>query len=315
MGSVARHRAATATWSGSTTAHETPGAKAVTVDTRPKRLGSYRLISTLGEGGMARVYLAEHTIIAKTVAIKTLLPQFVLCREARELLLREATITASICHPNVVDVYDFATDDYGRPYYVMELATGPTLEHRLDDGPLPLAHCLDIVVRLADAVAAIHSAGFLHRDIKPQNVLLTSNGRRIIPKLIDFGIAKALDARDDEGMIGTPRSMAPEQVAQDHVDERTDIWALGVLFYQMLTGRMPFSTGGTVREDLVAIVTEQPHPLPRVLTGNVRDIVESCLRKDPDDRPPSAAALVERLRAALSDHLARNRAIARIARA
>jgi serine/threonine-protein kinase len=287
----------------------------VAVQPRRETLGHYRLVSLLGEGGMARVHLAEHAIIGKTVAIKTLLPQFVLCREARDMLVREATITASIRHPNVIDVYDFDTDDYGKPYFVMELAAGETLEQRLEAGAMSLAQCLDIAVRLADAVAAIHAAGFLHRDIKPQNVLLTSNGRRTIPKLIDFGIAKALDPgndRPDEGMVGTPRAMAPEQISQDHIDERTDIWALGVLFYQMLTGRMPFSTGGTVREDLVAIVTEQPHPLPRVLTNNVRSIVESCLCKDPEDRPPSAAVLVDQLRVALSDHLARKRAIARI---
>lgn len=305
--------------------HDTPAAKSgiappvkvsvAPVKPRVETLGNYRLVSVLGEGGMARVHLAEHVVIGKKVAIKTLLPQFVLCREARDMLMREATITASIKHPNVIDIYDFAVDDFGKPYFVMELAPGETLEQRLDAGTMGLAQCLDIAVRLADAVAAIHAAGFLHRDIKPQNVLLTSNGRRTIPKLIDFGIAKALEPgsdRPDEGMVGTPRAMAPEQIAQDHVDERTDIWALGVVFYQMLTGRMPFSTGGTVREDLVAIVTEQPHPLPRVLTNNVRAIVESCLCKEPEDRPPSAAALVDQLRLALSDHLARKRAIARI---
>jgi serine/threonine-protein kinase len=313
MGTVCRQRAATATWSGSSAEIELP--PAVVVDTSPPQLGPYRLLRVLGEGGMARVYVAEHTIIGKQVAIKTLLPQFALSREAREMLVREARIAGGLRHPNLVDIYDFATDDYGRPYYVMELAIGETLTQRLERGPLPLSQCLDITIRLADAVAAIHGAGYLHRDIKSDNVLLTSDGRRIVPKLIDFGIAKALGQTIDhcsEGMVGTPRTMAPEQISQDAVDERTDIWALGVLFYEMLTGHLPFPIGCTVREDLVAIVTEPPRPLPLALTKDIRAIVEACLRKDPEERPPTAVALVDLLRAALGEYLARHKAIERV---
>ena len=264
---------------------------------------------------MARVYAAEHAILRKRVAIKTLLPQVGRCAAARELLMREARIAAEINHPNVVDVYDFAIDDAG-PYYVMELATGHTLADRLQQGPLSLPQCLDICIRLADAVAAIHAAGYIHRDIKSENVVLTTIGRRLEPKLIDFGIAKALDPNPNtnqlEGMIGTPQTMAPEQISQDTIDERTDVWALGVLFYEMLTGHLPFPTGCTTRDDLIAIVTEPPLPLPLGLQSQVHEIIDACLSKDPEERLPSAAALVDRLRAARRRNLASRRAIERI---
>jgi len=146
-------------------------------------------------------------------------------------------------------------------------------------------------------------------------VLLVSNGRRLQPKLIDFGIARTLAPgldNETEGMVGTPRTMAPEQISQDEVDERTDVWALGVLFYEMLSGHLPFPIGCSVREDLVAIVTEPPHPLPLSLTDDVRTLVEACLSKDPEERPASAAVLVVQLRTALADYIARHRAIERV---
>ena len=309
-------RAATATWSGRETVwHGEAAAVAEPAAPTPDQLGPYRLLWVRGEGGMARVYVAEHTIIGKRVAIKTLLPRFALIREAREMLVREARIAASVRHPNLIDVYDFATDRYGRPYYVMELASGETLSERLGSGPLSLFQCLDVAIRLADAVAAIHAAGYLHRDIKSDNVLLSSNGRRIEPKLVDFGIARALEPDGDappEGIVGTPRTMSPEQISQDAIDERTDVWSLGILFYEMLTGHLPFPIGCSVREDLVAIVTEPPHPLPLGITDDIRAIVESCLATDPDERPASAAALVDKLRVARAVYVARNRALDRL---
>ncbi len=269
----------------------------------------YRLLEVIGEGGMARVYLAEHTVLGKRVAIKTLLPQFEFCFDAHELLLREARIAGAVRHPNLVDVYDFATDSNGRPYYVMELAAGETLGQRLSSGPLLLSQGLDLIINIADAVAAVHEAGYLHRDIKAENVLLSSDGRRIVAKLIDFGIARPIAPDPEhryEGMVGTPRSMAPEQISQDAVDERTDIWALGVLFYEILTGEMPFPTGTSTREDLVAVLTEPPRPLPLDVTADIRAIVGDCLSKEAEHRPPSAAVLVARLRAAQGRYLARH---------
>jgi serine/threonine-protein kinase len=164
-----------------------------------------------------------------------------------------------------------------------------------------VVRALDVAIALADAVAAIHAAGYLHRDIKSENVLLTPDHGRLVPKLFDFGIARPLqpDADDDEsGICGTPSVMAPEQVAQDAVDERTDIWGLGVLLFEMTTGDLPFPPHATIREDLVCIVTEAPTPVPEALGPELREVVDACLAKDPADRPESAAVLVDALRSA-----------------
>ncbi|HTM20135.1 MAG TPA: serine/threonine-protein kinase [Kofleriaceae bacterium] len=267
----------------------------------PLQLGPYRLLGILGEGGMARVYAAEHEILRKRVAIKTLLPELADHPVINEMFLREARIAGSIRHRNLLDIYDFVTDERGRPYCVMELAPGETLARRLERGPMRVVRALDVAIALADAVAAIHAAGYLHRDIKSDNVLLTPERGRLVPKLFDFGIARAIEPDPDEdeaGIVGTPSVMAPEQVAQDAVDERTDLWGLGVLLYEMTTGDLPFPPHATVREDLVCIVTEAPQPLPDELGPELRAVIDACLAKDPADRPPSAAVLVDTLREA-----------------
>ncbi len=327
MGRSSAKRAQTATWSGASTDRcDTirdldPTAPTMSergdlrlVESKPDRLGPYRLLSVLGEGGVARVYLAEHTIIGKRVAIKMLLPEFEHIREAHDMLMREARIAGMLRHPSLVDVYDYATDRYGRPYLVMQLALGETLHERIERAPLLLSQALDVGIRIADAVEAVHRAGFLHRDIKAENVLLTHDGQRLGPKLIDFGIARPIAPTDEdrlEGIVGTPRTMAPEQVSQDSIDCRTDIWALGILLYEMLTGRSPFPCGATMRDDLIAIVTEPPRALPLSLPKDVRSIVESCLSKDPEGRPASAAELVDQLSTALSGYVTRHDMIER----
>ncbi len=318
-------RAATATWTGSGGASwddtiregvARPGVPSVpslpavpAVKARGLHLGSYRVLGLLGEGGMARVYLAEHTLIGKRVAIKRLLPHLAHYHDARELFLREARIAGAVRHPNVIDVYDFGNDDDGLPFYVMELASGEPLASRLARAPLLVSQALDVGIALADAVKAVHNAGFLHRDIKSENVLLTRHRRRLVPKLIDFGIARPLAGGPEgepAGMVGTPRTMAPEQIAQDAVDERTDIWALGVMLHEMITADLPFRKGECVQEDLMTILTEQPQPLPGTVPLEIRSVVAACLRKDPDQRPPNCGALAERLRLARSEYLSRH---------
>ena len=319
MPRLLRQRAATATWRGTQPVRSIPTGLAPTIavgsgptvrraPALPSRLGKYLLVRLLGEGGMARVYRAKHSIMGKEVAIKTLRPEFVDCAEAHALLLREACIAGSISHPNLIDIYDFAVDPNAGPYCVMELARGEPLARVLERGPLPFSMCLDLIIEVASAAAAIHRAGFLHRDIKSENVLLSSEGDWMHAKLIDFGIAKPLGGEPGaryEGMVGTPRTMAPEQIAQDEVDERTDVWALGVLLYEMMTGRLPFPSSSRIRDELVAIVTEPPSPLPLDVTAEMRAIIGSCLSKEPEERPGSALALVERLRVARTAYLER----------
>ncbi|HUQ01419.1 MAG TPA: serine/threonine-protein kinase [Kofleriaceae bacterium] len=288
------------------------GCAAERSDQLGRRLGPYELLALLGEGGMAQVFLAEHTIMGRMVAIKQLAPSLSRLPDAHTLFLREARIAASIRHPNIVDVYDFGCDLEGRPYYVMELAAGETLARRLVRGPLLTAQTFDTAIVLADAVAQIHDAGYVHRDIKSENVMMVRDGRRLVPKLIDFGIARRLhpdpddpETRPEGSVVGTLRNMAPEQVTLDEIDERTDVWALGVLIYEMIAARLPFDEGATSRDEMVAIVTEPPRPLPEHADPNLREIVEACLSKDPSGRPASADDLVERLREAQAAYMYR----------
>jgi serine/threonine-protein kinase len=278
-----------------------------------ERLGVYEVKHLLGEGGMARVYLGENTLVERPVAIKRLLPELAHHPEAHALFLREARIAGAIRHHGLLEIYDFGYDTDGRPYFVMELAHGDTLAQRLAHGPLLMSQALDVAIALAEAVAAVHRAGYLHRDIKADNVILARDDRRVVPKLIDFGIACRIDAPAAEtpvGVAGTPRMMAPEQVARDHVDERTDIWGLGVLLYEMITGQLPFA-GATVRDDMLAIVTESPDPLPDDIYPDARTLVATCLSKDPDDRPPTAGALVAALKIVQARYLASRGLVAR----
>lgn len=301
-------RASTATWSGPRTGARRRAAR----PSIGERLGVYSIDECLGEGGMARVYRARHTMMDRDVAIKRLLPELAGIAEAHGLLLREARIAGAIRHPNLLEIYDFGYDPHGRPYYAMELAAGDTLARRLAAGPLLETQALDVAIEVADAMAAVHAAGYVHRDIKADNVMLTRDGGRLVLKLIDFGIACRLDEPERlDGVAGTPRTMAPEQVAREPVDERTDVWGLGVLLYEMLTARLPFARGASLRDDLLAIVTEPHRPLPGELDAGVCGLVEACLSKDPAGRPADGAALARALRAAQASCLASRGLIAR----
>jgi serine/threonine-protein kinase len=259
-----------------------------------ERLGVYTVRRLLGEGGMARVYLGVNTLVERDVAIKRLLPELAYHPEAHALLLREARTAGAIRHPNLLEVYDFGYDLAGRPYFVMELVEGETVASRLARGPLPVAEALSIAIAITDALDAVHREGYLHRDVKAENVMLGA-----VPKLIDFGIACRIGAVDaPDRVAGTPRVMAPEQVARERSDERTDLWGLGVLLHEMLTGALPFGHSGSLRDDMLAIVTEPPAPLPAGVSPLLRAIVGACLAKDPDGRPPCAATLAEALRRA-----------------
>ncbi len=321
-------RAPTATFTGSAGAYGrarsrpraiTRGCPASRFELLDQRLGPYQLLALLGEGGMAQVFLAEHTLMGRRVAIKQLAPALAKFPHAHDLFLREARITASIRHPSIVDVYDFGNGADGRPYYVMELASGECLARRLLRGPLLTAQCFDTAIVLADAVATIHDAGYVHRDIKSENVMLVRDGRRLVPKLIDFGIARRLTADPEdpesrpEGVVGTLRTMAPEQITLEQIDQRTDVWALGVLIYEMITSSLPFDEGSTARDEMLAIVTEPPRPLPDHADPGLREIVDACLRKEPAERPASADDLVERLRDAQAAYVVRRGFIARAA--
>jgi tRNA A-37 threonylcarbamoyl transferase component Bud32 len=224
------------------------------------RLGRYELISYLGSGGMSDVYVALHTGLRKRFALKLLRPALRSNEEAVQRFLREGECAARVSHPNVVDVSDVGTDD-GVPYLVMELLEGETLANKLArDGKLAIESALDILLPIFDAVATAHAAGVLHRDLKPSNILLSRGpDGSMQPKLLDFGIAE-LSCRSErsQGPIGTPFYMSPEQARSEPLDARSDLYSLGSVLFEMLTGHEPYRSEHI--EQVLALVARGNFP-------------------------------------------------------
>jgi hypothetical protein len=270
----------------------------------PGPLGAYEPVRLLAAGGMGEVYLARHRELGTEVAIK-LLPPLPLDQlpALRERFAREARLAAQVPHPGVVQV--LASETAGdRPFLVLELVRGRTLRARLADGPLPVAEALRLAGATADVLAAAHAHGVLHRDIKPDNVMVQDDGQ---VRVLDFGIARAIadDApltRTGE-LVGTPEYMAPEQLLEgpEAIDARTDVHALSVLTYELLTGRSPFR-GSSLFQALKLVESLQPPPpssLRAEVPAAVDAVVRRALHKDPRQRPADAAAFAAELRAAL----------------
>jgi eukaryotic-like serine/threonine-protein kinase len=263
-------------------------------------LGQYRIIDLLARGGMGVIYRAQHVRLGRQVALKVLKPSLVVRSDVVERFFTEARAVNEIGHPNIVDVIDFVEVADQQPplvYMVMELLAGQDLARRIRTrGPLDPAEAVAIADRVADALAATHRRKILHRDLKPENVFLAEPGEggpRI--KLLDFGIASAFGEKKEQRLtdpgsaVGTPAYMAPEQVLERELDERTDIYALGVLLYEMLTGAVPFA-GSSSAETLMKQVQEQPEPVGRrrrvlpPVPPLLEQVVMTCLQKDPRQR-------------------------------
>lgn len=259
-----------------------------------RTLGHFRVIEKLGEGGMGDVYLAEDTKLARKVALKVL-PEEMASETRLARFEREARAVAALNHPNIVHVYSVEQVD-GVHFITMELVRGKTLTELLPKHGFPLSKFFDIAAPLADAVAAAHEEGITHRDLKPDNVMLGDDGR---VKVLDFGLAKAVggfvagdselptQTRTKEGaIVGTVQYMSPEQAAGKAVDPRSDIFSMGILFYEMLTGRRPFEEG-TPAEVLSAILKETPRPIEGV-PRELAKLVSRCLAKEPRRRVQTA---------------------------
>jgi serine/threonine-protein kinase len=259
-------------------------------------LGHYRLTSLLGEGGMGRVFAAEDLRLGRRVALKLLPDELNGMPEHVERFQREARLLAAVNHPNVITVYSVEEAD-GRAFITMELVEGETLVQRIRPGGLPLEEFLAVAIPLADALAAAHANGIVHRDLKPANVMLGRDGRL---KVVDFGIAKPDQNQANAGsapltgaglVLGTPAYMAPEQLQGDAVDQRADVFALGVLLHELATGTRPF--GGRCDADVVSAILRDPPPSLRRQRGDLpeqlQDIVAHCLQKDRARRTNAAA--------------------------
>jgi hypothetical protein len=252
-------------------------------------VGRYRLLSKLGSGAMGDVFVAENVTIGLRVAVKLLKPELTLDASFQTRFQREAEIAAGVAHPNIARILDLIV---GPPtFLVMEYVKGESLAERLAaHGKLPVEVALELARELASGLVAVHAAGVVHRDLKPHNVMLTRDARgNEIPKLIDFGLAKLVGAGSltrAGQLIGTPSYMAPEQIAARPIDVRSDVYALGCVLYQMLTGEPPF----VADQDLQVLyrhVHDQHEPLAQRLGAvdpQVSAIVDRALAKLPDDR-------------------------------
>ncbi|MFT5434602.1 MAG: serine/threonine protein kinase, partial [Myxococcota bacterium] len=241
-------------------------------------ISHYRIVEKLGEGGMGVVYKAEDTALERAVALKFLADHLLNDEEAKARFLREAKAAAALHHPNVCPVYEIAEAD-GKTFIAMAFLEGESLEDRIAKGPLPIKEALEIARQVAEGLQAAHAKSIVHRDIKPANILISPEGR---PTIMDFGLARLTEAsrltKVDTAM-GTVAYMSPEQAQGMDVDSRSDIWALGCVLYEMVSGQRPF-LGQYDQALLYEIVHEQVAPLTSIRAGvpmELEFIVGKCL--------------------------------------
>jgi tetratricopeptide (TPR) repeat protein len=279
-------------------------------------VGPYEIIALLGAGGMGEVYRARDSRLERDVAIKVLPAQLTDTAQARERFQREARAIAALQHPNICTVHDVGETGEGHAFLVMELLVGETLQRRLTRGPLDESIAVDLAAALADGLDAAHRAGVVHRDVKPANIFLTAHG----PKILDFGLAKTASREasaasmqptmtaagpltDQGSTVGTVAYMSPEQLRAEDVDARTDLFALGLVLYEMTTGCPAFS-GATSAVIAAAILHEQPRPPRQIrpdLSVRLEEIIAKAIEKDGNLRYQHASDLRADLRRAQRD--------------
>jgi serine/threonine protein kinase/Tol biopolymer transport system component len=263
-----------------------------------KSLVHYEISSEIGKGGMGEVYQAKDTKLGRDVAIKVLPEEFALDKDRVSRFQREAKLLASLNHPNIAAIYGLEESE-GIHFLVMELIEGDTLKDRIKSGPIPVEEALKLALQMAEGLEAAHEKGVIHRDLKPANIKVTPDGK---VKILDFGLAKAYvgdqenisladsptisAAATQQGVIlGTAAYMSPEQARGKPVDRRADIWAFGVVLYEMLTGKAAFS-GDDVTDTLAAVIRSEPEwkSLPANLHWRLKEVLERCLEKKARDR-------------------------------
>ncbi|HQO27273.1 MAG TPA: serine/threonine-protein kinase, partial [Acidobacteriota bacterium] len=252
----------------------------------------YRIIEKLGEGGMGVVYKAEDTTLQRTVALKFLPPELTRDAEAKQRFLHEARAAARLDHPNICTVYEVGESD-GQLFLAMACYEGMTLREKLKAGPLPWAEAAALAMQAAAGLSEAHLHGIVHRDIKPANLFLTSKGQL---KLLDFGLAKLTGASvltKSGSTMGTAAYMSPEQVAGRAAEAQSDLWSLGVVLYEMVSGRTPFA-GDYAQAVMYGILNEAPVPLEKLgiaAPAALQEILTKCLTKRPEERYASAEEL------------------------
>jgi RNA polymerase sigma factor (TIGR02999 family) len=270
---------------------------------RPRSLAYFDHLRQIGEGTLTQTYRADDIRLGRPVVLKVLPDAAHVASEFRWRFLQEAQCASALNHPNIITVYDVLHHE-GADLIVMEYVEGLPLRETIPKRGLPLTTCLHYALQIADALAAAHAAGIVHRDLKPSNILVTAAG---LIKVLDFGIAKRLPAVGQKRrsapalvktlhgtILGTVGYMSPEQVRGRKTDARSDIFAFGAIFHEMISGQPAFKQGTAV-ETMHAILDASPAPLPRNVPANVARIIRRCLMKSPDERYPAGASLLSDL--------------------
>jgi hypothetical protein len=270
----------------------------------PERLGKYEILRLLGQGAMGEVYLAKDPVLGREVAIKTIKPGGTFGEEVRARFRHEARVVGGLNHPNVVTVFDFGEDE-GVHYLVMEYVPGQDLEHLIRSHQVPKAELIELLIQALEGLGAAHAKGIIHRDLKPANILVRTEGRRWVAKLTDFGVAKTEGTAltTDGSFMGTLHYMAPEYLDSGKASATSDLWAFGVMLFEIISsGRKPWP-GHSPGPILGGILKDQPAPLVATdwegLPQGLRGIVKQALTKDPRGRFASAEAFAAALEAAL----------------
>ncbi|MCP4724638.1 MAG: protein kinase [bacterium] len=258
----------------------------------------YKIVKELGKGGMGVVYKAEDTKLKRTVALKFLSSEMTKDPTAKDRFIQEARAASALDHNNICTIHEVGESDDGATYIAMAYYDGETLQEKISSGPLRIDEALTISIQIAEGLQEAHEKGIIHRDIKPANIMITDKGQ---VKIMDFGLAKSIAGSmvtKAGTTLGTIGFMSPEQSRGDTVDKRTDIWSLGVILYNMLTGQVPFK--GEYEQAIVySIMNTEPEPITGLRTGvpvELEQYVGKCLAKDPTERYPFAEGLIVDLR-------------------
>jgi len=247
-----------------------------------KTISHYKIIEKLGGGGMGVVYKAKDTNLDRTVALKFLPPHLLADKEAEKRFISEAKAASAFDHPNICTIHDIGKTDDDQLFIAMAFYDGETLKKKIEKGPIKIEDAIDTISQVAEGLKRAHKKGIAHRDIKPANIFITSEG---IVKILDFGLAKTSGEPSITKLgstVGTVSYMSPEQTRGDNIDHRTDIWSLGVVLYQMLSGSLPFQ-GDYDQAIIYSILNEEP-ALLNTLPKDLEDILNKSLQKNPDDR-------------------------------